>query len=163
MAPVHLPASPAPSAIVLRVSTASRSNLLTASEAFVTDGGKWGPSGTFGTTGGTVTWSIVGAGASNATPDQGFFSGNTVAMSSFLSFDFTAVLTQAFAAWSAFADINFVQVADGGGNMGTGLSAMIRIGGGFIDGTPPQNNTLAQAFNPGTAGNAQNVQADPAL
>jgi hypothetical protein len=32
---------------------------------------------------------------------------------------------------------------------------MIRIGGGFIDGTPPQNNTLAQAF--GTGGNAQNV------
>jgi len=129
---------------------------LTAPEDFVTAGGKWGPSGTFGTTGGTVTWSIVGAGASNTTGFE-FFSGTTVAMSSFLSFDFTAVLTQAFAAWSAFADVNFVQVADGGGDMGTGLSAMIRIGGGFIDGRPPSGTSvLARAYSPVTAGNAQN-------
>src|SRR5262245_8192185 len=34
-------------------------------EPYVTTGIKWGPSATFGTTGGTVTWSIAGAGWSN--------------------------------------------------------------------------------------------------
>jgi hypothetical protein len=32
------------------------------------------------------------------------------------------------------ADINFVQVADGGGDFGVGTNANIRIGGGYIDG-----------------------------
>jgi Matrixin len=122
---------------------------------FKTGGGKWGPSGAYGTTGGTVTWSIADAGWSNGSPASNWFSGTTVALSSFLSFDFTGVLTQAFAAWSAVANINFVQVADGGGNLGAGPTAMIRLGGAFIDGRPSSGSILASAFFPATAGNPQ--------
>jgi Matrixin/FG-GAP-like repeat len=123
---------------------------------FKTTGGKWGPSGAFPSTGGTVTWSIAGAGWSNGSPAANWFSSTTVALSSFLSFDFTGVLTQAFAAWSAVADINFVQVADGGGNMGAGPTAMIRISGAFMDGRPASgSSTLAAAFFPATAGNPE--------
>ena len=132
-------------------------NILTEPENFVASGGKWGPSGTLGTTGGTVTWSLAGAGWSNASPNSTWFHGTTVALSSFLSFDFTAVLAQAFASWSVVANISFVQVADSGGNMGSGSAAMIRISGGLIDGRPAGNSTLAAAWTPGSAGNAQNV------
>ncbi len=123
-------------------------------EDYVTGGGKWGAAA-FGTTGGTVTWSLAGAGWSNTT-GVSFFTGTTVALSSFLSFDYTAVLAQAFASWSAVANISFVQVSDGGGNMGTGLTANIRIGGGFIDGRPAGSSVLARAFFPASGGNAQN-------
>jgi matrixin/VCBS repeat protein len=123
-------------------------------EDFVTSGGKWGYSGTFGTTGGTVTWSIAGGGWSNGSPDSTWFSGTTRDLSSFLSFDYAAVLTGAFAAWSSVANINFVQVADGGGSMGSGSTAMIRISGAFMDGS---SNVLAAAFFPASAGNAQNI------
>jgi hypothetical protein len=129
----------------------------TGPENYVTSGGKWGPSGTFGTTGGTVTWSIAGAGLSNGSGDATWFSGSTVDLSNFLSFDYTATLTQAFAAWSSLTDINFVQVADGGGNMGAGSSAMIRISGGFMDGRPSGSSVLAAAWYPASAGNPQSV------
>jgi hypothetical protein len=121
------------------------------SEDFATNGGKWGPSGTFGTSGGTVTWSIAGANLDDET-ELSLFSGETVDLSSFLSFDFTTVLTQAFASWSAVADITFVQVADGGGDIGLGAAGHIRICGAFIDGS---SSTLASAVYPATAGNAQ--------
>jgi hypothetical protein len=123
---------------------------------FVTTGGKWGPSGTFGTSGGTVTWSLAGAGLSNGSPVPSLFSGTTVSLSKFLGFDFLGVLTQAFTAWSAVANINFVQVADGGGNLGAGTNAMIRIGGAHIDGSPSGSSILARAFFPASAGNPQN-------
>ena len=100
--------------------------------AFVTLGGKWGSS-TFGTNGGTVTWSIAGSGWTNQTGGT-FFTGSTVDLSSFLPPDYEAQITAAFAAWSQVANINFVRVADGGGNFGSGSTAQIRIGGGFIDG-----------------------------
>ena len=115
-------------------------------------GTKWGSSGASGSWGGTVTWSFVGAGFSNQT-GVGFFSGSTVSLSSVFSFDYVSVFTQAFEAWSAVANIDFVQVADGGGNFGVGNSAYIRIGTGYIDGN---YNVLARAFYPATAGNAQN-------
>jgi len=124
---------------------------------YVTSGGKWGPSGTFGTTGGVVTWSIVGAGWGNASGDLSWFSGKTVDLSSFLNFDYTSVIQQAFNAWSAVANITFQMVPDGGGNMGTGSTAMIRISGAFIDGEPNGSDTLAATFYPVTDGNAQNV------
>jgi hypothetical protein len=90
-------------------------------EDFVTTGGKWGSSGTLGTAGGTVTWSIVCAGWTNAT-GQTFFTGSTVALSSFLPADFLAQIQSDFEAWAAVANIAFQQVADGGGNMGTGTT-----------------------------------------
>ncbi|MFN3350903.1 matrixin family metalloprotease [Pseudorhodoplanes sp.] len=115
-------------------------------------GTKWGSSGALGTPGGTVTWSIAGAGWTNQT-GVGFFSGSTVSLSSVFNFDYVSVFTQAFAAWSAVADINFVQVADGGGHFGVGSGAYIRICAGFIDGN---YGVLARAFYPATAGNPQN-------
>lgn len=123
-------------------------------ESYVTTGTKWGPSGTFGTAGGTVTWSLAGAGLANASPASDWFSGSTVTLGSILTFDFTAVLTRAFAAWSSVANITFVQVADGGGDMGAGSAAMIRIAAAYMDGP---FETLAAAFPPQVAGNAQSV------
>src|SRR5262245_24522344 len=115
-------------------------------DAYLT-GGKWGPSGTLGTTGGTVTWSIAGAGLSyqpgRYTTDS-FFTGTTVALSNFLPADYVTQITNAFAAWSAVADINFVQVADEGENFGVGTNAYIRIGGGYIDGDG--NGVVGKAF-----------------
>jgi Ca2+-binding RTX toxin-like protein len=115
-------------------------------------GTKWGSSGASGSWGGTVTWSFVGAGLTNQT-GVGFFSGSTVSLSSVFKFDYVSVFTQAFEAWSSVADIDFVQVADGGGNIGVGNSAYIRIGAGHIDGN---YNVLARAFYPATAGSPQN-------
>jgi Ca2+-binding RTX toxin-like protein len=115
-------------------------------------GTKWGSSGASGSWGGTVTWSFVDAGFTNQT-GVGFFSGSTVSLSNVFSFDYVSVFTQAFEAWSSVANIDFVQVADGGGNFGVGNSAYIRIGTGHIDGN---YNVLARAFYPATAGNPQN-------
>ena len=112
---------------------------------FTTFGGKWGASSTFGTSGGVVTWSIAGAGLSNTTSSSTFFSGTTVGMGTVFAFDYVQALTEAFAAWSAVSDITFVQVADGGGNIGTGTTANIRIGAAFKDGP---SNVLASAFSP---------------
>jgi Ca2+-binding RTX toxin-like protein len=121
-------------------------------EDYSLSGTKWGSTGSMGSFGGTVTWSIVGAGWTNQT-GVGFFSGSTVSLSSVFNFDYVAVLNQAFAAWSAVANINFVQVADGGGHIGIGNSAYIRVCAGYIDGN---YNVLGRAFYPATAGNAQN-------
>lgn len=137
------------------ISDSTSASVLTTAEHYVTSGGKWGPQGTFGTSGGTVTWSIAGAGWINSSADASWFSGSTVNFSSFLSFDYTAVLSQAFAAWSAVANITFVQVADGGGNMGAGATAYIRIGAGFVDGHPASGSILASAFYPFSAGHAE--------
>ncbi|MBS7791846.1 VCBS repeat-containing protein [Roseococcus sp. SDR] len=113
---------------------------------FVTFGSKWGTSQAVGTPGGTVTWSLVGAGVT--TTSFGFYAGASVALSGFLGFDFVGVLNRAFAAWSAIANINFVQVFDGGGAVGRGTTGSIRIAGGYIDG---DSDTLAQAFSPGSS------------
>ncbi len=119
---------------------------------YTLSGTKWGTSGASGSWGGTVTWSFVGAGFTNQT-GVGFFSGSTVSLSSVFNFDYVSVFTQAFEAWSSVANIDFVQVADGGGNFGVGDSAYIRIGTAHIDGN---YNVLARAFYPATAGNPQN-------
>ncbi|MCR0985401.1 matrixin family metalloprotease [Roseomonas populi] len=118
--------------------------------------GKWGASRSYGTAGGVVTWSIAGSGLANTTGTYNFFTGSTVSLSSFLSFDYNAVLAQAFAAWSSVANITFVQVADGGGNIGTGLSANIRIAGGYVDGHP-YSSVLGSAFYPSSYTNPANV------
>ena len=97
-------------------------------------GGKWGPSGAVGTSGGTVTWSITGAGLTYQPGNYStfpFFTGSSVTLSNFLPADYVTQISNAFAAWSAVSNINFVQVADGGGNFGVGTTANIRIGGGI--------------------------------
>ncbi|WP_338664149.1 FG-GAP-like repeat-containing protein [Pararoseomonas sp. SCSIO 73927] len=119
--------------------------------------GKWGSSRSFGTAGGVVTWSIAGAGLYNAA-GSGFFYGSTVSFSSFLSFDYGAVLAQAFASWASVANITFVQVADGGANIGAGLSANIRIAAGYKDGRPFfGGSVLASAYLPTYYTNPANV------
>ncbi|MFQ5765643.1 MAG: matrixin family metalloprotease, partial [Rhodospirillales bacterium] len=111
---------------------------------FVLAGGKFGPSGTLGTTGGVVSWSIMPGGITLA-PSVG--SGLvTVGMSTFLNFDFEAQLRLGFDAWSAVANIEFIQVPDGGGQLGTEAFGEIRIGGGFLDGP---GSILALTFNMG--------------
>src|SRR5262245_42684404 len=106
-------------------------------------GGKWGPSGTLGTTGGTVTWSIAGAGLSYL-GGYSFFTGTTAGLSSFLPADYVTQIANAFGAWSAAANINFVQVADDDKNFGVGTNANIRICGGYIDGGG--NGIVGRAF-----------------
>ncbi len=118
---------------------------------FTLSNGKWG-SATTGTTGGVVTWSIAGAGLSDKTPAV-FFEGKTVFLSDIFQFDFTSVLTRAFAAWSAIANITFVQELDGGGDIGVGKNTDIRISAGYIDGP---SKTLAQAFLPTAGVNPKN-------
>lgn len=126
------------------------------SQPYTRTGGKWGSSSVAGTSGGVVTWSIAGAGLKNASGDPTWFTGSTVDLSTFLSFDYAAVLRQAFNAWSSVANIDFVQVADGGGDMGAGPTAMIRISGGYIDGRPSSGSSvLASAWSPPTNGTAQ--------
>jgi hypothetical protein len=124
-------------------------------ESFVTTNRKWGASGVLGTDGGVVTWSLAGAGLTNQT-GSGFFTGTTVDLSAFLNFDYLAVLRQAFDLWSAVANVEFIQITDGGGNIGVGNQASIRVSGGFIDGS---SQVLARAFFPPTGGDSNAVAA----
>ena len=133
---------------------------------FVLGGTYWRDNGTSsggtgtatGISGGVVAWSVVGAGFTNATGSN-FFSGQTVDMSSFLPFDYQAVLRQAFDTWAANANIEFIQVADGGGNIGSALAPTIRISGGFIDGQSG-SNVLARAFFPNSSGSGGDIAFD---
>ncbi len=125
-------------------------------QKFVASGGKWGDTGVSGTLGGVVTWSLAGSGLTNQSPDATWFSGGSTGLSSFLGFDFLSALNAAFDAWSAVANIEFIQIADGGGNMGQGDFADIRITGGFLDGP---FGTLAAAFTPDLGGTSNQSAA----
>jgi Ca2+-binding RTX toxin-like protein len=59
-------------------------------------------------------------------------------------FDIVPLLKAAFDAWSAVANIEFIQIEDGGEDIGVGSQADIRIVGGSIP-----NASGAQAFTPG--------------
>ena len=121
-----------------------------------------GMSFTLGASGGVVAWSLAGAGLTNNT-GFGFFSGSTVDMGTFLNFDYQATLRRAFDAWSAVANIEFIQVADGGGNIGVGTSPAIRISGAFIDGP---GGIGGRAFYPWTDASAGDIvfeSGDPSI
>ncbi len=107
-------------------------------------GTKWGNS-KLGTAGGTVTWSIVGAGQDISR--FGVSTQTSVSGSSFLDYNFTQVIAGAFAEWSKYGDIEFQQVADGGGAAGVGNDADIRIFFGEIPG-----GTAGYAFYPSSYG-----------
>ncbi len=84
-------------------------------------GTKWGDP-TFGTTGGTVTWSIAPEGELISQFFTGLArfdkNGNLKRSSSddFLKFDYQQVIEDAFAEWAKHANINFQQVPHGAGS-----------------------------------------------
>jgi len=99
-------------------------------QSFVLSETKWG-STTQGTSGGTVTWRF-------ATVNRGVEPDGVTYDSTFPSF-FQDEVRQAFDAWEAVADINFVEVADAD-------DVDIRIGMGAIDGSSGTLGVAYQSF-----------------
>lgn len=111
--------------------------------------GKWG-SPVLGT-GATVTWSLMASGLSCAT-ESGCTT--TSALSSFMPVGFLTQVQNAFLAWSAVANLTFIQVADCGQAVDAscaGTDSNIRIGGHAIDGA---NGALAHGYYPPANGNS---------
>ena len=100
-----------------------------------------------GTPGGTVTWSLAAAGTDITR--FGVSTGVSTTGDTFLDFDYTKVIADAFAEWSKYGDIEFQQVADQGGAAGVGMDADIRIYFGEIPG-----GTAGYAFYPSFWGGA---------
>ncbi|MCC6469976.1 MAG: matrixin family metalloprotease, partial [Alphaproteobacteria bacterium] len=101
----------------------------------------------------------MGAGIDTGFPDvlPGITSGT---FSSFLNFDYTSVIRSAFDAWSAVANIKFVQVADNGGAGASQYISDIRIAAEFIDGFGDlQEDTLAETYFPTANGGVQSPLA----
>jgi hypothetical protein len=132
---------------------------------YVAFGTKWGDSNTFGTSGQVVTWSLAGS------VFDKYLGVQSVALGSFLSFDYEAALKEAFDAWSAVSGIKFVQVTDDGTTFNNvsvdsdnyiidsltakGGAGDIRINAGYID---DPSGTLAYAFGPGSDDNASEYE-----
>ena len=103
--------------------------------------GKWGPP-VFGT-GATVTWSLMPTGTSCAAEGGGC---TITALADFMPANYLTAITSAFDAWSAVADITFIQVADNGLPFNApGALGDIRLGGHAFDGA---FGVLAHGFFP---------------
>jgi hypothetical protein len=95
--------------------------------------------------------------------DTGVKKSNTetfTSLADFMTFDYKTVINASFDAWSSVADIQFVEVADGGEDFGalTADSADIRIGGHDFDGA---GGVLAHAyFPPGWGGVTGDIHFD---
>ena len=125
------------------------------SEPFVTHGTKWGAGSPFagganvpgpGIPGGTVRFSFMANGVD--TSAEGAAPGPNVAIPSLATYApcFITEIRNAFAAWSAVADIQFVQVADNGVAVnGAGAVGDIRIGAHVFNGP---SGTLAHGYYP---------------
>ncbi|MEM6375285.1 MAG: matrixin family metalloprotease [Pseudomonadota bacterium] len=106
-------------------------------------GTSWGQTRTvLGDAGGVVTYSIADAG--NIFNAGGFGSFATVDQDDYYGdIDFEAELAAVFDLWSAAANIEFVQVTDGGGNSGTNTNGDLRI---FFGDLP--NSVIGLAYIP---------------
>ena len=95
-----------------------------------TSPGKWGPPA-YGT-GATVTWSLMPTGTSCTAE----FVGCTItSLAGFMPVGYLTQIQNAFAAWSAVANIHFVQIADDGAAFNAATtSGDIRLGGHVFDG-----------------------------
>ncbi|MGH8613454.1 MAG: matrixin family metalloprotease [Gammaproteobacteria bacterium] len=103
--------------------------------------GKWGPPA-FGT-GATVSWSLMPTGTSCAAEGGGCA---ISALNAFMPVGFQSQIQNAFNAWSAVADITFVQIPDDGAAFNAPTaSGNIRVGGHALDGP---SGTLAHGFFP---------------
>ncbi|MGY3408349.1 hypothetical protein ACVWZV_004462 [Bradyrhizobium sp. GM5.1] len=109
----------------------------------VRSGGQLGPENS------TLAWSIAGGGLSDFT---GVFPGGTTDFSTLGPFDYASSIRSAFAAWSAVANIQFIQVLDPGTEFGGlfGTFPDIRIGTGTLDTGGPGFDALGMASFPGT-------------
>ena len=108
--------------------------------------GKWG-SPTLGT-GATITYSFMATGVSTGEDGAG---GTIIALADFMPVGFLEEIEAAFAAWSAVADLTFVEVADAGeAYNASGASGDIRLGGHDFDGP---SGTLAHGYYPPNNGN----------
>ena len=117
------------------------------SAEFVAYGHKWG-AGTMGTAGGTVTYSFMGSGLNLSQEPNSSNFGSSVAISSLPGFQacFITEIMNAFAAWQAVSNIQFVQVSDSVSAFNaSGASGDIRIGAHTFDGA---SGTLAHAYYP---------------
>ena len=99
--------------------------------------------GNWGGAGATVTYSFMATGVNY---DEGGGPATFDALGDFMPGGWMAEIVRAFDAWSAAADISFVEVADVGEDFDAAqLSGDIRIGGHVMDGA---GGTLAHAFYP---------------
>lgn len=99
--------------------------------------------GNWGGAGATVTYSFMATGVNY---DEGGGPATFDALGDFMPGVWMAEIVRAFDAWSAAADISFVEVADLGEDFDAAqLSGDIRIGGHVMDGA---GGTLAHAFYP---------------
>lgn len=113
-------------------------------------GEKWGGNAK-GSSGGVVTWSLIGAGKPGVieafgTRGFGLRDDKTSNGQSVTGFNVITALQGAFQSWEDVADIEFVQVADGGERVIGGHSADIRVAFGYIDGEA--GRVLGKAFFP---------------
>lgn len=106
-------------------------------------GAKWGGA-ELRSAGGVITWSLGAPGV-----DISAFTGGGPSrdFEAFFPFDIAEIVSDAFAAWSEVADIEFIQVADDGARSGLGATGDIRLflgridaGGGFIGFAHPPNS-----------------------
>ena len=106
--------------------------------------GKWGGA-VMGTPGGTVSWSLMPSGLDwNKHVLPPFITSD--ALVSFMPAGFKPLIVSAFSAWSAVADIQFVEVTDSGSAFdAAGAAGDIRLGGHGFDGA---GGTLAHGFFP---------------